>query len=191
MRDVPDLPGHKTIRTATRRELLKLAPLAATAAFFVPAWRRKLLAGGLAFTDRIGAATFRAGHLAPTFAEWAGIAAPIADDGRSFAALLDGTPPMLGAWRRVVPLEQWKEVPMPEFPIPVPDYKGLRSARYTYIEYKTGDRELYDNLNDPYQLRNIARTVNAALLQQLSTRTAELAGCRAAACRAAEDRPLP
>ena len=59
----------RTVGGASRRELLKLAPLVAAGAFLVPSWRKKLLAAGLSFTDRVGAATFRPGHLAPTFAD--------------------------------------------------------------------------------------------------------------------------
>ena len=57
----------RTVRSATRRELLKLLPLAAAGAFLVPPWRKRLLDRGLAFTDKVGAATFRSGALAPTF----------------------------------------------------------------------------------------------------------------------------
>jgi DMSO/TMAO reductase YedYZ molybdopterin-dependent catalytic subunit len=59
----------RSLRSATRRELLKLAPLALGAGLLVPAWREKLLAAGLAWSDRAAAATFRPGALAPTFAD--------------------------------------------------------------------------------------------------------------------------
>ncbi len=55
--------------SATRRELLKLAPLALAAGLFVPAWRKKLLGGGLEWSDRVAQATFRPDLLAPTFAD--------------------------------------------------------------------------------------------------------------------------
>jgi DMSO/TMAO reductase YedYZ molybdopterin-dependent catalytic subunit len=54
---------------ATRRELLKLAPLSLAGALLVPSWRRRILEAGLEATDRVGAATFRPGVLAPTFAD--------------------------------------------------------------------------------------------------------------------------
>lgn len=60
----------RTVGGASRRELLKLLPLAAAGAFLVPPWRDKLLSRGLAFTDRAGAATFRSGQLAPAFADF-------------------------------------------------------------------------------------------------------------------------
>ena len=34
---------------------------------------------------------------------------------------------------------------------------GIRTARHTYVEYGTGERELYDLAADPYQTKNIAR----------------------------------
>lgn len=58
-----------TVGGASRRELLKLAPLLAAGALFVPSWRKRLLEAGLELTDRVGAATFRSGALAPTFAD--------------------------------------------------------------------------------------------------------------------------
>jgi len=52
----------------TRRELIKLAPIAALGAFAVPALQPALLGSGLAFTDWAAARWFRRTHLAPTFA---------------------------------------------------------------------------------------------------------------------------
>lgn len=51
-------------RYSTRRELLKLSPVLALGAFAVPAWREPLLAGGVAWSDTVAGATFRANHLA-------------------------------------------------------------------------------------------------------------------------------
>ena len=42
----------------------------------------------------------------------------------------------------------------------VPTYCGIRSLRYAYVEYKTGERELYDLVNDPYELVNRADDPN-------------------------------
>src|SRR5580704_16837026 len=53
----------------SRRELLKLAPLAALGAFAVPRWQGALLKEGLKFSDWTAAKMFRTGHLAPTFAD--------------------------------------------------------------------------------------------------------------------------
>ena len=40
----------------------------------------------------------------------------------------------------------------------VPPYCGLRTSRYTYARYAGGFEELYDLAEDPYQLRNVARS---------------------------------
>ena len=53
----------------TRRELLKLSPLVALAAFAVPPWQERLLRAGLTLTDAASARLYRPGHLAPVFAD--------------------------------------------------------------------------------------------------------------------------
>jgi DMSO/TMAO reductase YedYZ molybdopterin-dependent catalytic subunit len=52
-----------------RRELLKLAPVAALAAFAVPPWQEFLVKKGLRFSDWASGKFFREGHLAKTFAD--------------------------------------------------------------------------------------------------------------------------
>jgi len=54
-------------------------------------------------------------------------------------------------------------------------WDGVRGTRYKYVEYKTGELELYDLQTDPFELQNIAgradmagvRQAQRALLQQL------------------------
>jgi DMSO/TMAO reductase YedYZ molybdopterin-dependent catalytic subunit len=53
----------------SRRELLKLAPVLALAAFAIPRFRNSLLKQGLGFSDWASAWLFRGSHLAPTFAD--------------------------------------------------------------------------------------------------------------------------
>jgi hypothetical protein len=65
-------------------------------------------------------------------------------------------------------------------------FTGLRTADYTYIEYVTGERELYDMNKDPYQLQNIAATADKSLLTKLSAWLASLANCKGDSCRSAE-----
>jgi len=60
---------QRKFKTLTRRELLKLAPVAAVGAFAVPAFRKPLLKAGLGFSDWAAKGMFRATHLAPTFAD--------------------------------------------------------------------------------------------------------------------------
>jgi arylsulfatase A-like enzyme len=121
--------------------------------------------------------------LAPTFAAWAGTTMPGGIDGRSFAPLLRPGAPGPGAWRQAYPLNQLSRVG-------IPSWRGVRTRRYTYVEYATGERELYDDATDPYQLENIAKTADPGLLARLARRTAALAACKDGGCRTLEDAPL-
>src|ERR1043166_5370096 len=51
----------------TRRELLKMAPLAAAGMLLTKGGRDWAVRNGVAFADTVSAATFRSTHLAPTF----------------------------------------------------------------------------------------------------------------------------
>ena len=42
---------------------------------------------------------------------------------------------------------------------PIPDYDGVRTARYVFVEYGTGERELYDLRHDPDEVHNLAGTL--------------------------------
>jgi len=37
-----------------------------------------------------------------------------------------------------------------------PEWRGVRTKRYTYCKWLTGEEELYDNMEDPYQVKNLA-----------------------------------
>ena len=84
--------------------------------------------------------------LAPTIAEAAGVVLP-GVDGRSLVPLLEG-----GAdrWRHAVLIEHLRGTN------PIPTYCAVRTARFLFVSYDTGDRELYDLEADPFQLRNLA-----------------------------------
>jgi N-acetylglucosamine-6-sulfatase len=72
----------------------------------------------------------------------------------------------------------------------IPEFHGIRVNGYTYVEYVTGEKELYDLTKDPYELTNLAPKSNPTLLKQFSDRVAVLVSCKADSCRAAEDQPL-
>jgi len=63
------LISERKFRKASRRELLKLAPVLALGAFAVPKLQSGLLTAGLGFSDWASARLFRRRHLAPTFAD--------------------------------------------------------------------------------------------------------------------------
>ena len=54
-------------------------------------------------------------------------------------------------------------------------YYAIRVPNWTYIEYHTGEKELYDMVADPYQLENKAgRPAYAAIQNQLKDELAAL-----------------
>ncbi len=135
---------------------------------------------------------------APTFAEIAGIAAPAFVDGRSFLPLFDNPKQ---AWRESFLLERRQleqqyvelaeQLGMTAEQIDrAAPFDAIRTAGWTYVEYGTGERELYDLARDPHQLDNVVETADPALVAALAARLAELRTCAGAECRRLEDLPL-
>jgi len=67
-----------------------------------------------------------------------------------------------------------------------PWFKALRTGQYLFVEYKTGEHELYDLVKDPYQLENIYDEAPENLLQRLNSQLDSLRQCEAEDCRTAE-----
>ena len=72
----------------------------------------------------------------------------------------------------------------------IPDFQGLRLPTLTYVEYSTGERELYDLTLDPDELTNLASTASPERLAALHQLLDSLRHCAGDACRAAENAPL-
>jgi N-acetylglucosamine-6-sulfatase len=72
----------------------------------------------------------------------------------------------------------------------IPEFQGLRVERYTYVEYATGERELYDLTKDPDELDNLAASAAPALVDALHQRLDDLRSCKGDGCRTAEAKPL-
>jgi arylsulfatase A-like enzyme len=72
----------------------------------------------------------------------------------------------------------------------IPEFQGIRTAQYTYVEYSTGEKELYDLTKDPDELANLASSANPGLVAGLHQRLEDLRACKAGGCRAAESAPL-
>jgi N-acetylglucosamine-6-sulfatase len=126
--------------------------------------------------------------LAPTMAELAGAQVPDFVDGRSLLPLLSE---QSEAWRSAIlsenypdPGETWKE----DRRI-IPRWRAVRTERYAYIEYATGERELYNLKRDPNQLNNLMRAGNPkpALMARLSGLLDRLKRCSGDSCRSAEN----
>ena len=83
--------------------------------------------------------------IAPTIAAVAGV--PALTDGRSLLPLLGGDD---AGWRTRFLIEHM------EGSNPVPTYCAVRTERYLFARYATGERELYDLQADPFELTNVA-----------------------------------
>jgi arylsulfatase A-like enzyme len=102
--------------------------------------------------------------IAPTLMDLAGDPSSHAFDGRSILDVLQGRVPQ----RQYELLEGYPDA----FPAWF-RYDGLRTKRYTYIKWASGNLELYDLSTDPYQLNNIA-SQQPALVQQLQQKVDQL-----------------
>ncbi len=117
--------------------------------------------------------------LAPTFLSLARAPLPDSLDGRPLVPLLGAAPPPPEQWRGELLIEHW----FGGSPVPVPEYAGVRTRDHTWVEYATGERELYDLRADPFQLESRHGSADPALVQALSARVAALQDCRGASCR--------
>jgi hypothetical protein len=68
----------------------------------------------------------------------------------------------------------------------IPTYRALRTSSMTYVEYETGERELYDFRGDPLELNNSYPAADRALIARLSAQLTALKTCSAATCRTAD-----
>jgi hypothetical protein len=109
-------------------------------------------------------------------AGWAGVDTPSVD-GRSLVPLLSGE----GV--------SWRDALLAKNPGKegVPGHATLVTRRHLYIEWETGDRELYVLQEDPHETRSIHHTADAALVGSLEDRLDALKACSGQACRDAED----
>jgi N-acetylglucosamine-6-sulfatase len=127
--------------------------------------------------------------LAKTFEQIAGTTLP--SDGHNLVPLFEGGQP--AGWRDAVLVEHHGPVTSrndPDIQSEVsgnpPSYEALRTPDLLYVEYKTGQREIYDLRTDPWELHNLVSTLGAAELAQLHADLLALKNCHTGhACWAA------
>jgi arylsulfatase A-like enzyme len=144
--------------------------------------------------------------LAPTFADLAGLEGFEAD-GRSLVLLMGGEEPP--DWRSAVLLEAFLDgrsaseegdAETDDGRDPGKDggegsrtdqtaFGAVRTKTHKYVEHENGERELYDLEADPYELENIYKTADPALVEDLKARLEVLKDCSGDGCRKAEDAP--
>jgi hypothetical protein len=125
-------------------------------------------------------------------------------DGRSLEPLLTDNPPPPEDWRHAFLVEAAAEVirglvpPLSGDQLPDdrrhapredwgrPSLEAIRTKEHLYVEYGTGERELYYLKKDSYQLDNAYEDAEPELLSHLQRRLTALRGCSETTCRAAE-----
>ena len=106
--------------------------------------------------------------IAPTFAALAQATPGNPVDGASLVPLLTGASP---GWRTSLLLQYQGPYAAGESPT----FWAVRTARWKYVELRTGEKELYDLANDPYELVNVAgNPANAAVMSSLAAELARL-----------------
>lgn len=128
--------------------------------------------------------------LAPTFVELAGATAGRVMDGRSLMPfvrnpnLTSGRPILLDAPHEQVLADA------PGKPV-VPIMRGLRTRRFAYVEYGTGDTELYDLFNDPGEMASVhADPAYSGWRAGFHAALQKYQGCAGDACRAEITGPM-
>jgi arylsulfatase A-like enzyme len=123
--------------------------------------------------------------LAPTFAALGEAKAPHFVDGRSLEPVLHGKSE--SDPRSAVLVEQYTNGGRPGRGGGVPPtYAAIRTDRYIYVEYVSGDRQLYDLRADPDQLHNIVGTADPKIVRDLAKQLSALKSCKGEGCRAAD-----
>jgi arylsulfatase A-like enzyme len=121
--------------------------------------------------------------LAPTILDFADAKAGRKEDGMSLLPLMRHKRDWPG---RAMDLETYFTPDALEDPEDPPlNYQGVRTDRYLYANYGTGEQELYDLRNDPFELQNAATNpAYAEVKASLQRLLGGLANCAGKTCRA-------
>lgn len=120
--------------------------------------------------------------LAPTLAEITRIDFADFIDGRSLYPFLQPQAEQVLEWRKSLLIESGYMDIESETIV----FRGIRTEKFVYVEYKNGELEYYDLIADPYQLDNLASSLDPETLASLHTWLEQLKTCKAEECRTAE-----
>jgi len=121
--------------------------------------------------------------VAPSITELAGAQPADFVDGRSFIRFLNAQPETNTEWRHALLLETGYIDRVSN----VVSYRGVRTETFKYVEYEDNELEFYDLVADPYEMNNLASTLDAKTISALHTWLEELKACQADGCRALEN----
>jgi len=99
----------------------------------------------------------------PTLLSLCGLPVPATDEGRDFSAIVRGEAEVDPA------MSAFLQVPAPYWILRtqgIPEYRGVRTLRYTYVRNIAGPWLLFDNVRDPFQGRNLCGDPDHAALQR-------------------------
>jgi N-acetylglucosamine-6-sulfatase len=121
--------------------------------------------------------------IAPTIAELAGAKPAKFVDGRSFAPFMLSSDQQPADWRQSLLIETGDL----DRESPIIAHRGVRTDKFIYIEYENGELEFYDLIADPYEMDNLANTLDPATLSSLHEWLTQLKTCKAEECRTIEE----
>jgi arylsulfatase A-like enzyme len=113
--------------------------------------------------------------LAPTITDAANAQPGLTMDGRSLLRVIAN--PSIDEDRELL-------VEAPPRPGPNnPSFEAIRTERYTYAEHSSGERELYDLREDPFELRSLQLdSAYAGVRAKLAAELHRLEGCSGSGC---------
>ena len=120
--------------------------------------------------------------IAPTLADMGNAPTPDFVDGRSFLPLAEGS---VTTWPRTAVLSEHE--PNLE---PPSRWEALRMKNHKYTRFQNDEKEYYDLISDPLEIRSEAETLEGATRNYWEQRLDDLHGCRGIACRTAENASL-
>jgi N-acetylglucosamine-6-sulfatase len=141
----------------------------------------KMRGPGLPHGVNVGDMTINA-DLAPTIVDAANASPGLVMDGRSLLPVVRN-PGIEDGRELLIESENW---------LGQPPFNAIRTKRYVYAEYSTGEKELYDLQNDPFELRSRhSDPAYASVKAQLATELHKLQTCAGAGCRLHWTDPAP